>query len=925
MGLWCRAPTALYGDARLSADDADNNEGNLGIGYRQMTGGDLILGGHGWIDRRKTERGSQFNQATIGIEAMGQDVDVRANAYFPLSDANTVTIPNRGRTSPYLSGTSVLYDTDGTIVEKPQGGFDIELGYRLPVFEDHIDSVRAYAGVYRFAASGTDTVEGGRVRIAADVTPWLQIGSRYQYDHERGSQGFIEATFRLPGKASFRKEGLHARLDESPERDIDIVTSSKVTDPGIGKTVINPETGSTQRIIHVDNTSATTGDGSADSPYATLKAAEAALQPYDVVYVHRGDGATTGQDQGIIIDKPGVKLIGSGVDLVLSGNNVTGAAHGTTTQNVVIAAATTAPVITNNQAGGDGIDITADKGEISGLVIDGAQRNGIRVTADGAGAQYGSIAINNTVTKNNVDQGLYIYAVNGGRFQDVMLTGNTSSNNFGAAAARGFHVEADGIGSHIDHITINDSSATANNRQGFAVIARSGGLIDNIDMNNLSSTGNTGGNGIGVYVQSTGSGSVISNVSMDDIRTSTNGAVAGVLLQITTGGTLTSSRLSNVTSTGNTGSGINVQNLTGSTVGAISLQNITVSGNTQGIYLQNSGASQYDSVDIQNVTASGNTSGALRIDSASSSAYRTVLASGITATNNLTGNGRGVYVSLTTGGDIGTFDLSHVIATGNASEGVRIQADGSGSVLTDATVSDLTLDTNNSNGIQFLASNSGRMETINADHIASTNNAGPGVWVYTTTGGQIAAASFEDIIASNNVSGGFRFQADGAGSVISSGTAKRVTANNNTGTSGRGVLVYALASGELTSIALENIYASGNAQAGLYIVGQTGGILASSVKSSTSTGNTTNGVYVDDDTTGAFTADLGGGVLGSAGDNRIYGNTGTEARVDLDGGQLKAENNWWGVNTGLAGGEVTLDAGGNTIDAVPFLTSDPGI
>ena len=84
-------------------------------------------------------------------------------------------------------------------------------------------------------------------------------------------------------------------------------------------------------------------------------------------------------------------------------------------------------------------------------------------------------------------------------------------------------------------------------------------------------------------------------------------------------------------------------------------------------------------------------------------------------------------------------------------------------------------------------------------------------------------------------------------------------------------------------------------------------------------------MYIDDDTTGASTADLGGGALGSTGGNRIYGNGGPDLRVDLDGGQLKAENNWWGNAAGLLPARVTPDAGGNTVDADPFLAADPGL
>jgi hypothetical protein len=42
----------LYGDLRFMADDADNNEGNLGLGYRQIVevpvAGQAVAGAHVW-------------------------------------------------------------------------------------------------------------------------------------------------------------------------------------------------------------------------------------------------------------------------------------------------------------------------------------------------------------------------------------------------------------------------------------------------------------------------------------------------------------------------------------------------------------------------------------------------------------------------------------------------------------------------------------------------------------------------------------------------------------------------------------------------------------------------------------------------------------------------------------------------------------
>ena len=94
------------------------------------------------------------------------------------------------------------------------------------------------------------------------------------------------------------------------------------------------------------------------------------------------------------------------------------------------------------------------------------------------------------------------------------------------------------------------------------------------------------------------------------------------------------------------------------------------------------------------------------------------------------------------------------------------------------------------------------------------------------------------------------------------------------------------------------------------------------VQENTITGNSDNGLQISDASAGLSVIDMGGGTLGSTGGNRIFGNTLQDIRVDVDGNEAKAENNWWGVATGLAGGETVLDDA-STIDADPFLTTDP--
>jgi hypothetical protein len=412
----------LYTDLRLMRDDQDNFEGNLGFGYRQIVG-NTVLGGHGWIDRRHTDLGSTFHQATLGLEALGRDLDFRANGYVPLSDDKIYGATGEAVGTPYLLNSGVFYDTNGFRREVPLGGLDLELGARVPLFTDHVDSIRAYAGAYHFSGEDVEDVTGFRARISADVTPWLALGARFQKDGERGSQGFLEATFRLPGKASFRTSGLRARLDESPERDVDIVTKA-VEVPGATQQPVLNETGNPQRVLHVDNSAAGGGDGTLDTPYNTLAAAEAAMQPYDVIYVRAGDGTTAGQNLGITIDEPGVSLIGSGVNLVYDGTRVTGAASGGT----VLASATAAPVITNNQVNGDGVTVIDDNAFLSGFTVNGAQRYGVYALSDAGTARTGLFLENLSVT-NSGEDGIRVAADGAGSSIEADIASVTASGN----------------------------------------------------------------------------------------------------------------------------------------------------------------------------------------------------------------------------------------------------------------------------------------------------------------------------------------------------------------------------------------------------------------------------------------------------------------------------------------------------------------
>jgi hypothetical protein len=234
------------------------------------------------------------------------------------------------------------------------------------------------------------------------------------------------------------------------------------------------------------------------------------------------------------------------------------------------------------------------------------------------------------------------------------------------------------------------------------------------------------------------------------------------------------------------------------------------------------------------------------------------------------------------------------------------------------TVSNTTANSNGSAGT-YLQAFGGQINNAQFSNYTGNSNTTYGFIAQATSAGVINNLGLNQTTTNNNLQQGLRFQADtNAGSQINALTISNAISNANL----MGVYITTSGPGVINSTTLSNITANNNTQYGYFFNAVAGTMNNISLSSSNAVGNGIYGVYVNDDTTGPFLADLGGGTLGSIGQNRIYGNTSSDIRVDVDGGQLKAKNNWWGVNTGLAAGKVSYEDA-STIDSTAFLTTDP--
>lgn len=227
------ADTLLFANLRLRMDDNDSNEGNYGFGVRHMLESGWNIGGYGYFDRRRTEFDNHFNQVTLGVEALSQDWDLRANYYAPVGRrSHNVDSLNTAE----VSGTSVIFRGGE---ERSMGGFDAEIGWRVPLFDARADrQFRIFGGAYHFSESGVPDITGPRARaeLTFDSVPYLWEGSRFsigaewQHDDPRGSQGFLTARLRIPfqvyGKPASTLSPMERRMADPVVRDIDVVSQA---------------------------------------------------------------------------------------------------------------------------------------------------------------------------------------------------------------------------------------------------------------------------------------------------------------------------------------------------------------------------------------------------------------------------------------------------------------------------------------------------------------------------------------------------------------------------------------------------------------------------------------------------------------------------------------------------------------------------
>jgi hypothetical protein len=303
---------------------------NVGVVRKQLTDSGSLLGfGLYWdydgdMNQYAGTGNTQFGQfghvyQQIGVsgEYVTDRGAIRSNGYMPVG----TTAYNAGApgTPWHTNMIMCAYGLDAAL-----GGADLEVGAWIPKMEAFGGMISVGGYTYGNAnewSRGTEVGErmvpffgGVYTRFDMTVANNWDINLQYNNDPFFDSTGFARLTYRMGGS---RRRNVPDRLEQPMMRNEHIVRAHQ-TPEYLTNTQNN---GTPWNVIHVDNTAAAGGDGTAEAPFTNLADADnAATREWDIVYVHEGNSRVAPNFYGdsFSFNQDNQFLVGSGGPLTLA-------------------------------------------------------------------------------------------------------------------------------------------------------------------------------------------------------------------------------------------------------------------------------------------------------------------------------------------------------------------------------------------------------------------------------------------------------------------------------------------------------------------------------------------------------------------------------------------------------------------------------
>ncbi|MEQ9236808.1 beta strand repeat-containing protein [Coleofasciculus sp. E2-BRE-01] len=448
--------TFLEGQLRLFTDSTMGGTIVLGQRFYNSTQ-NRILGGYLSYDTRDTGN-SVFHQIGAGFERLGDNWDLRVNAYLPVGERRP-EVDESFSLRGFQENNLLLNHRQR--FEAAMAGFDIEAGGRL--LRLGAGDLRGYGGVYYYGGEGTDGAIGIRGRLEARPTDYLNLGLSVQTDQIFDTRIILSLGATFPGTRPRGVESASAltRMGESVGRIATIIVDEQTENEQVA--AINPKTGQPWQFQHV-TLGVSTGEGTFETPFGTVQDALSVAQADEIVYVQVGTTSETEGFQfadGVAVLSAGavqridtqqlgrvqLPLSGSGefptiTGTVTLGNNTTlaGFAIANATGNGIQGAAIENVTIQDNRitnATGQGISLIDVTGTsvIADNVITNSGQQGIFIQASGTTQQ--KLTLDSNQISDSGGQGVFIQA-SGEVQQQLTATNNQISNSVG----QGFYLAA---------------------------------------------------------------------------------------------------------------------------------------------------------------------------------------------------------------------------------------------------------------------------------------------------------------------------------------------------------------------------------------------------------------------------------------------------------------------------------------------------
>jgi hypothetical protein len=429
---------------------------NAGLGLRYLTRS-RIWGMNAYYDYRKTNH-QQYNQISAGLESLGKYWDFRINGYLPVGKKTSEWFNSR------FDEFKNHYLYVKTKYEFAMKGANAEVGMRINRYK-HVPLYFAL-GPYYLEGQGK-AAWGGEARGSAQLFGSFRLEGSTSYDNVFKWIGQGQAALVIPfgGKKQIRPKKetscenqvyLAKRAAQHVDRHEIIPVGKKYKH----SVAIDPLTGKPYIFWFVNNTSHS--NGTIESPFPTLIAAQNASSPNDVIYVFPGNGTDTGMDAGIFLQN-GQQLLGAGLSYSFS----------TQFGPILIPAqASQSPLITNSTGS---VVQAADNNYIAGCIINlGGSSIGILA----------SDTLSGLVVDNNnlfgIAPNVLIYIIGRG---PVRVTNNQCT------ATSGFEVMRFDISGGPMHVYVDGNSVSNGGSYGIGFNYVSGGPSSITVSNNMIQSG----------------------------------------------------------------------------------------------------------------------------------------------------------------------------------------------------------------------------------------------------------------------------------------------------------------------------------------------------------------------------------------------------------------------------------------------------